>query len=543
MDQKLTTQTLWQDFDPQAEALDVNVARVTGEEIVTKNIYFTGRTLQDGCKSRVYATVCYKSTKSVKPAVLFIGDYHKPIQVDVLQHLASQGFVAMSIDYAGRAPGKACTLYSPQLDYCNADVAKSMFVIETNAKETKMYEYALNSMRAITYLLENENVKNVSVFTNGSGANVGLMVLGEDKRLFRGVVAFGNLHKDFPSDEDEQLNLDSMEGLEKHLAFKEKEQQWNQGLAPQTYVQKIEIPVYVVGAATSHHVDIIKLSEMSFRLGEGSRLLLLPTVIDYVPGSNVVDVVKWLKGAEVTDDTEITSFTEDGNYYLRVRTSTSLRKTQLWYTTQVQSLAKHWVRADLVKSDDGYVAKLDLYTKQSEILAFATLDEAVNYSTPIFKDNATVSVAKIPNNVLFVGNVDQPLIPINTGDKWWNLDLQPQLASGYLDIVGSKGCAFGTFALADSSTQSSLSLTISFDVCCDIRQQVCVTLVSNFGKESQQYRQTAELVGDGKWQRVTLEGKNFRRIGDGRQISEEERVEMMIVHAEGEFIINNIYLV
>ena len=86
-------------------------------------------------------------------------------------------------------------------------------------------------------------------------------------------------------------------------------------------------------------------------------------------------------------------------------------------------------------------------------------------------------------------------------------------------------------------------MTISFDVCCDIRQQVCVTLVSNFGKESQQYRQTAELVGDGKWQRVTLEGKNFRRIGDGRQISEEERVEMMIVHAEGEFIINNIYLV
>lgn len=543
MGQKLTTQTLWQDFDASAEPLDVNVARVSGEEIVTKNIYFTGRTLQDGCKSRVYATVCAKSTKSVKPAVLFIGDYHKPIQLDILQHLASQGFVAMSIDYAGRVSGSACTLYSPQLDYCNADVAQSMFVIETNAKETKMYEYALNSMRAITYLLQNESVKNVSVFTQGSGANVGLMVLGEDKRLFRGVVAFGNLHKDFPVEDNQQVSLDSVEGLEKHLAQKEKEQQWNQGLAPQTYVQQIEAPVYVVGAPTSHHVDVVKLSEMSFRLPEQSRLLLLPTVIDYIPSSHVVDVVKWLKGTEIASNAEITSFTEEGNYYLRVRTSTSLRKTQLWYTTQAHRLAKHWVRADLVKSEDGYIAKIDLYQKESEVLAFALIDDTISYATPVFREKATVSVAKIPNNILFVGNGGQTLIPINTGDKWWNVDLIPELSEGYLDIVGAKGCAFGTFALSDSSVQSSLSLTISFDVCSNIRQQVSVTLISNFGEDSRHYRQSTDLVGDGKWQRVTLEGNNFRRIGDGRQISEEERVEMMIIHADGEFIINNIYLV
>ncbi len=543
MDQKLTTQTLWQDFDPQAEALDVNVARVFEEEIVTKNIYFTGRNLLDGCKSRVYATVCAKAVKSAKPAVLFIGDYHKPIQLEVLQHLASQGFVAMSIDYAGRAKGRACTQYSPQLDYCNADVAKNMFLIETNAKETKMYEYALNSMRAVTYLLQNENVKNVSVFTQGCGAYIGLMALGEDKRISRGVVAFGNLQKDFPVDIDEQINLDSVEGLEIHLAHKEKEQQWNQGLAPQTYVQKIEVPVYVIGSATSNRVDVVKLSEMSFRLGEGSRLLLLPTVMDYVPSCYVQDVIKWLKGTDVEGEAEITSFTEDGNYYLRVRTTKSLRKTQLWYTTQSQRMAKHWVKAELTKSDDGYVAKIDLYTKESEILAFATVDDTICYSTPVFRDKATVSVAKIPNNILFIGSVGQPLIPISVDNQWWNLDLQPELAPGYLDIVGAKGKAFGTFALADNRLQSSLSLTISFDVCCNIRQQVSVILAGSFGKENRMYKQTAEVVGDGKWQHIMLEGKNFRRISDGRQISEQERAEMMIVCAEEDLIINNIYLV
>ncbi len=56
-------------------------------------------------------------------------------------------------------------------------------------------------------------------------------------------------------------------------------------------------------------------------------------------------------------------------------------------------------------------------------------------------------------------------------------------------------------------------------------------------------QQTFELIGDGKWQHITVEKDNFRRTEDGKQIMEEDIVDMLIISAEQEIIVNNIFLV
>ena len=62
----------------------------------------------------------------------------------------------MAIDFAGRCPKGCFTLYPFSLDYCNADKAKSYFDVGETAKESKIYEYAVGCMRAVTCLLTQE---------------------------------------------------------------------------------------------------------------------------------------------------------------------------------------------------------------------------------------------------------------------------------------------------------------------------------------------------------------------------------------------------
>ncbi|MGN1066854.1 MAG: hypothetical protein ACI4QH_03500, partial [Candidatus Fimimonas sp.] len=66
--------------------------------------------------------------------------------------------------------------------------------------------------------------------------------------------------------------------------------------------------------------------------------------------------------------------------------------------------------------------------------------------------------------------------------------------------------------------------------------------VADFGGENFAYSHTVKLSGDGKWQRITVDGNNFK-TSEGRQMSEDADVQMLAFEAESEFIVNNIFLV
>ena len=130
MESVLTSRTLWENFDPAAEQLDIDPIKQTERGgLVTKTLYFTGRTLPSGAKTRVFGTVCFKKTAENKPAVLVISNYSLPIEMSVLADIASRGFVAMSVDLAGRRPKGLHTIYPEELLYCNNEFARNMFEI------------------------------------------------------------------------------------------------------------------------------------------------------------------------------------------------------------------------------------------------------------------------------------------------------------------------------------------------------------------------------------------------------------------------------
>ena len=539
MDSVRNSQFLWDGFDPSSEQLDIAVLKETkAKSIVTKSFYFTGRELGNGKKSRIFAQICYKSTCKDKPAVLLVSNYSHTIDEQALTDIASRGFVAMSIDFAGRRDVGLHTLYPDALDYCNADVARTIFEIDKTPRETKLFEYAFNCRRAITYLQDVENVSSVSVLTEGKGVYVGIIVLGVDKRVKNGAILFGNLQRSYPGPTAEE-----MEDLELNVAYDYRNQVWTLGLAPQTYALQIKVPVYVVNSANSPYVDITEASKVFLRVNKSSRFLILPNTMDYLPESYVDGVIRWLKGEKAPVKSEIKSYFDGGDYCLKVITTHPLEKTSLWYCTDNDDRAKHWTKAELTESSNGYVAKLNLYVKECSLAAFALFDGDIPVSTTLFTERVTAQNVKKAANIIFSGAGKQMLIPLSTDRQWWNVKLQQKLTKGYLNILGAQGKALATFAINDKSIRIDPLFTVCFDVCSKLRQQVRVTAVCNFGSDNECYSQSCEIIGNGRWERLNFDRVNFHSVLDGKQLPQTKKVDMLVISAENEIIVNNFFLV
>ena len=546
MESVLTSRTLWESFDPAAEQLDIDpIKRSEQGGIVTKQLYFTGRTLPSGAKTRVFAVLCYKKTAEGKPAVLVIGNYAHPVDMNILRDLAMRGFVAMAVDLAGKRVKGLHTVYPEEILYCNDADALSMFEIPETARETKLYEYTVSCRRAITYLLGEEGVSQVSVLTEGRGAYVGIIVLGVETRVTNGAILFGNLYRNFPILGNDENVLDAgKDELERHIAYDTRRQQWTLGLAPQTYAQQIKVPVYVVNSANSPFVDIVQTSKTMMRLNAESRLLILPTSMDYLPKRYTDGVLAWLRGYEAKPKSEIKSFRNDsGDYCISVTADHPLNKTSLWYCTDAESRAKHWTKATLAQGQNGYVAKLNLYEKECNVAAFATFEDDVSSSTLLLTEKVAVANVIKALNIIFSGTGKQTLVPLVTDGSWWNVDLEPQLDKGYLNILGAKGRALATFAINDKSIRINQAFTVVFDVYCTVRQQIKLVAVTKFGDVNMQYSQYAQVAGNGKWEHVAFDKINFHREGDGKQLLDSEKVEMLVIYADNEFLVNNIFLV
>lgn len=541
----LTSQTLWENFDPNAEQLDIDVIKTTATgNVTTKHVYFTGRKGPYG-PTRVFANVCYKGSAKGKPSILVVGSFSQPIDLEQLHDLANRGFVAMAIDFVGRRDKGLFTLYPLAIDYCNDVVAPSMFEITDTARETKIFEYATNVCRAVTYLLQAEKVSNVSLLTVGKGVYVGIVVLGVDSRVEKGAILFGNLFRNYPDPTNtEKIGMDDDDDLSRHIAYDVKRQIWTLGLAPQTYALQIKAPLYIVTSANSEHVDASVTSKMFYRVNNQCMLLILPTCMDYLTKKYSDGVIRWLKNGGAMNKTEIKSFfDEHGDYCLKVVTQYPLNNTSVWYCTNAEGHSKHWAKANLVQGDGCYCAKIDLYEKVCNFAAFALFDDKVPTSTVLFEEKVTAVNVKKANNIIFSGNTNQALIPVSRDGKWWNVDLEPKLAKGHLNIVGSQGKALATFAISDKSIRINPSFTVGFDVCSNVKQKLSIVAVCKFGEQNEEYSQSTMIAGTGKWERVTFDKTNFHRTIDSKPLTVNDSVDVIVIYAEDEFIVNNIFLV
>ena len=538
MEELLTSQALWEGFDPEAEELDLTVLNaIERDGIITKRLYFTGRRLDDGV-CRVYGVVCQKVSNNHAPAVLVINDFNKRIDEKVLLDLAARGFTAMAIDYVGECNSGLFTLYPEQLNYFKASAKQDPFDIVTSVKDVKLYEYALNSRRAVTYLVKHENVPALSIFGVGRGVDVATMVMGTDDRITNGILAFGRIWRNYP----EFVLKEDEDDLGQHIDYDFKSQSWMLGLAPQTYIMQIKVPLYVIISANSAYTNVRNANKSFMRVNSVSKLLIVPNSIDYLPSAYTDGVVRWLNGHYESEHAEIASCNEGGEYCLKVITQLPVDKITLWYCINAVERGKNWRKANLKQGDGCYYTEISLYEPNCKVLAFAQIDGELPTTTKLFEDTVTVANLKKANNIIFSASSGQQLPPVCGTGEWWNVDLQPRLANGPMNITGAIGKAHACFAINDTSARYNSHFTLGFDVFSEIKQNITVTAICHFGEENVCYHLSAEIVC-GRWERITFEKEHFHRDDDGRPLTDKDRVDAFIISADDEFIINNILLV
>ena len=539
----LTTKILWEGFSPSAEQLDVTVAKVVVEDKITsKKIYFTGRTFASGRKTRVCANICIPNKKSTK-AVLLVSPSGRENIYQEIYDIAERGLVAMAVDIDGRTETGCGTMYPEEVGYCNAVENKDVFFFGENVRESKLYEQSLSCMRAITYLMEEEHVSTISVVTIGHCSAVGTIVCAQDKRVTNGVFLFGDLNIDYP---EKDFVVDGKASLQEQFDHDDKSQAWTMGLAPQSYIMKITVPVYVVSSANSHRVDVTEVSKAFYRLNDQSSLLIVPDLIESLDSRYIKNVIAWCKGTTANNDHELSYVEENGDYFVKLQTSASLGDCAIWYCTNANSRAKHWVRARLTQGEDCYIAKLDLYQENCNVIAFAEIAGKVTVSSTLLEIPVKRAAnLKAPSRIVFTGEGDNHLISVTERKAWIFANAEYKRKKGYLGIVGAQGNNLATFAISDASVEKTASFAVTFDICATAKGDLTVEVVCNYGTTNDTYQAKVALHGDGKWQRVTVDCNNFMSNGNERSkpMAGDQVPQLLVLKSQQTFLVNNIILV
>lgn len=549
MENLLTATEIWKDFDAN-EPLEESVVKTSVTDgIVTADVYFTGRTFGEK-KSRVYAQLCYPDNNASKSAILVINDSRRPIDHEDLVYWASYGFCAMAIDYRGETDMGRYTLYPEEVSYANASRHVDDYFVDNGVKKTKWYEYALNSMRAVTYLKTLPFVKDISVLTVGRGSRVGLIVLAMDKRLKKGSVVFGNLYEQYKRGQfytdfgvvEALIESDTKEEMEEVLQEDTLHKIWEIGLAPQSYVQLIDVPMYVVSGGNSKTVDVVNLSSTYYRTNDESRLLIIPKVLDYMTETSTLNIVRWFEDKTVDDDLQLELLDSD-TLTVKVNTSFPAQDIRVWYCRDASLRGKNWVKAPLNVAEDGTItAQLDVYSTGKTVLALAYMynSEIVDISSALLKIPVTDKYKlKTPSKLIFDGTMTcSKLISIGNGKHWHSNENRLMRAEGYLGIVGVEGKRMLTFAVNDDFVQYNNCDSISLDVCTETAGQMTILAVAD-GKG---YKRVVELNGDGKWQKVTAEYSSFTD-DNGDEMPAEHRPESIAFLCENKIVVNNIVLI
>lgn len=539
----LTNKTLWEGFDATAEQLDVTVAKtVVQDKFTFTKIYFTGRTFESGRKTRICASICQPNKKSAK-AVLLIADSHRPFDNQELYDFAQNGLIAMSIDVDGRTESGCGTMYPEEVSYCNAIENKDIYFFDGSVRNSKLYEQSLCAMRAITYLLELEGARSVSVVTLGECSSIGAIVCAQDKRVTNGMFLFGNLNIDYP---EADFVVDGKASLQDQFAHDDKSQAWTMGLAPQSYLMNITVPVYVINSANSPKVDVEEVSKAFNRLNDQSKLLIVPDAFDWLDARHTKSVMAWCKGTTTAENVDLGYFEENGNYFVKLTTSAKMQDSFVWYCTNANSRAKHWVKAHLIESDDGYIAKLDLYQENCNVVAFAQIaGKLITSSTLLEISVKNAQNVNIPNSILFTGESNQQLIAVGKSKSNVFITSEFKRKKGYLGIVGAQGNSLATFALTDTSVKTRSHFAVTFDICSTEQSTLTIAVVCNYGETNDVYLATKELVGDGKWQRVTVDAEDFFSNSSERskQMPAEQIPQLLVLKSKQTFLVNNIILV
>lgn len=546
MNKTISTE-LWADFSPTQEPTDISLAKSQNENgIVIEQIYFTGRTIKEGQKSRVFATVAYKEKNT--QAILVVQPPQDKIDVDCLKKFAERGFIAMSVDFFGeQLNGEKFTVYPSGIEYANYKKGgRHLTHADVSVKQTCWYEYSISVMRAVTVLLEQYCASNVSLLSVKEGSRMAIHAIAVDKRPLTAIITFGKLRENWQDDEAETEEAD----VKAQLMQVEEQERWLLGICPQSYLPQIEAPIYVVEGGNCGYIDTENHAALLMCSNENSRYVIFPECTGKITHRMRKSICQWIElcreNAEPMVEPKLSYTARNGKLCVGVKSKADLIET--YYVRSGPARAFNWIKAESQLRETGALAELELKDAREHVGVFASaysdglwLSSSAEFIVPQKQfEEENFKTIKGGKLIYQSGHGEEQFVPVQLGESINAETSEISVSKGAMDIKGVSGSHFGTFVLSEKLLVFSSDSVLMLDVYSKAKQTLTVSVVTNWADENQKiFIKTVELCGGEFWQKISI-SLNSMKSAEGESLQQQDKAQLLAFDAESDVTVNNL---
>lgn len=472
----LTAPQVWADYD--ADKYDLE-PKAEGGGLYT---YTAQKTDTGDVRVQIEVkTPDYDSNK----VLLLIGRYDAKVQKEVAVDLVKRGYTVCVPDYSGIAEN-TLTAFPAQLEYGYFEKAGDHIKkVSPTAKDTSQYLYAVIIRRAITFINEVLNKKEIILMAFGDGVEVAMQAAGEDKRTLGLVCINGASYLEY-------VNYPKY-GSNKELPIDDEIMAWLTGVSSVAYAKRIEVPVLFALGSNGTQSDIDRMVNI-FNLIPGGdiRLTISPRYADNIDRRAYDTVLMWLENkfvfSTLPEMPVVTlSVNKEGAVYADVKVDSVLKidEVTVYYSYgDYNHTTRHWENEKGVAAAiNEFIAKLEISEPDAPLFVFAEVKYRNNItlsSLPVYQALGSYKVKSAANNfnpiIYQYSDDDGEFIEAGAGDVLLNGSLKEAVIPVGLKGIMCQNSAMVNFAIGTKKNMSGKLLQI--DVFGPEEYELSVTLMT-----------------------------------------------------------------
>ena len=503
---------LWEDFNPLAEPLDLNVVREYEDEgIMRKMVYFTSERTDDGVV-RAFAEVFYPVGAEVGslPCILYIPPVREGLSDALIRRTCLEGYAVVRVDYAGECETKAHhTMYPTSLDYCNhVRAGAHINQVLTNVKNTTWYHWAIVARRALSMVsatLDVIDTSKIMVMGSEEGSYLMWQVSAMDGRVSRAVSLVGYIPE--PPKDIEENERDA----------------WLSCIDPRSYAQYISIPILYVQATDNPHASPDVMQDIIGNLIDGTYVRHTHSVgyehtITLEDYETVLSFAKQMKEPIELVEPTLTLEVGQNNVLAKLDVNGATPHTvEIYQSHKTERGFTKWKLLNLSLDADGcYVGNVRIHEADNTVFVVGkvyldTGSLSTDLESVTLPPDSRAIKPRLRNKVIY--NTDMSLSELQVGANTTVLERDyltiEKGAKELLGVRAKEGCL--VLKRDDDRHIETDSLTcIQLDVYAETAQDIYVKVYEVEDGVMSEYNATYHLDGDENWQRIRIETSTLK---------------------------------
>ncbi len=550
----LTPTSIWGNFKIEETPKIKIIDNAVDGAVSVARVYIYAPLISDN-STEIFATFI-KPVGAIKcPSLLFINDFDKEVDFDLIKTIAKRGCSVLVIDLAGKREGvEHYTRYPEELNFAEYQNAKeNLLRVTSSVVDTCWFVWTCCAKYALKYLEKEPTVTRIGIFGLGEAATIAWQVAGTEKDLACAVfglnfgwVGYREMHK-FAGTVEPQ--------------FSDEKYKFIAGVEPQTYAGHVKCPTLVLASTNSKKYDFDRVYDTLFKMTEAKYRGATYSVneCDSINGrafdSAMVFLDRYLILQEdgeqdLPTEAEIKCELESGAIKFEVNPEQieQVKSVELFVSEEISIPSERtWQKVAIKKNGQIYTAIYEPFAESGSVTAFARVNYKSGFAVGTMSINKkfTESDVKVKSKskILYSSrnlNAEYVFCPA-TGSSlvYASKPSRVKIGKGPMGIDGVFS-EYGllTFKFKAKKDMPSDGSILMFDAFSKKSGELTVKLIADYFGNKIEYLSNVKLVGGEVWQNVKLETNRFKTV-EGMPLKTYEIINAVEFISENEVMLNN----